>query len=404
METLNKTLSKSYNPNSDKFRQIIGCLPLSKLKQLGIGPHIEAAGIKRCRQFSFELIQLFESHNPRTNYSSLFISVKMKACYVFWKERQASIEQILPIAQENRTIPANNVESAYKVFAQPVLASDLKKKRSVFVQEAESYFKEEKANQEQVLLKINVENCDMAALRCSFTLETSQDSTGNNDKDIQTNNPGHKRPRVYSEDEQYEPSFNSLLKKRIKASIIPSSDLVTILPTKHEITEVKINHRNTIFVLKLKKKVPLAYPALRGVLEQLDFYSVETALLIKDEPMETSLDIIVLSGRKLSLGCNCHENLLSEICCGSTSSTTAGSELALAKCPGNEVHCNLEGAVTISEDTSVRFNPVGLKSYTMNLFVMATDKMSRSFIQAMPELRHAVKDLFLQTLFLTSKE
>ena len=387
-------------------------MPLAKLKQLGIGSHVETSGFKRCRQFSFELISLLETTNPRTNYTSLFISEKMKVLYTSWKARQPLIEPTHCCSQQNLVIRPQEIESARKILNQRVELDDFEKKRSQFLKQASTYFKEEKINQEEVMVKVNIENSDMAALKCLFTLDEINNVS---EVPIISSEPSSPLIRAPKEKgvtsmrkavvkvEKVESCFKERLERYLKNGQITSpTNAVVQLRTDQRI-EVKVNHRNTIFVLNLKSRTSESNLP-KGATGLLNFESVDVPNLPIANDIDLSIDFKVLSGRKLSFGINNHENQIAEKYSGSTQSTVCGSESILAGSPASQVTCKLEGTLTISEQSTGWSCLEGSRQYCMELIVFAKDQQSRSFIREMPEIRHILKNLFLQTYTLISKD
>lgn len=374
------------------------------MKQLGIGAHIETSGFKRCKQFSFELISFFEKNNPKTNYGSLFISAKMKAVYTNWKDNQARIGSVQGCCQDTKYDPAQSVDSASRVLAQPIGAEDIHKKREIFLTEAEEHFKKVQTDQEGVSTKIAIENCDIAALKFSFTMDSPQEHqkqllgifsepTSPLLKGLQSRGSKLLKKGSVAE-ENFEPSFKEKLEMYIKGVSLPSSNGLSTSDRVDNQIEVKVNHGNTVFAFRLKAEIGEIDGKEKGILGRLNFETVESSPKAKAEPIETIAGPKLLISRKLSFGCSCHDTKQSNNCCGSTSSTVGGSEAAMAT-QASEIKCNIEGSLTISEELLDWNKPQGLKSYCMKLFIFSRDKSSRVFVRATPEIKGALKHLFL---------
>jgi len=406
LETLNKMLSKSFNPSCNMFRQMITSLPLTRLKQLGIGAHVETSGFKRCKQFSFELVALFEAVNPRSNFGSLFISAKMKAAYMSWKEKQPLIETVHPCSPKSPTLCRLAVDSAYNILSQPIEAEDLDRKKQVFMNKAEAFFKDSSANEEDILVKVDLENCDMAAMKCTFALDASVESPGPMNSNSAPTSPLQQENQVdvslllQQADDQIdtaESSFKGKLEDYLKNAGAAGTDHVLVTPRLDNTVDIRVTHKNTVFSLKLKTRSTDPCTMNKGVIDQLEFETVMNSTnTLKVDPLETSIEMKVFSGRKISFGCTCSDGLPADKCCSSTVSTTCNSETALTSYSEPQLVCNIEGCLTISEDTSAWNQLIGQRSYSMNLLILAKDQGSRSFIRSMPAIRHSLKHVFLQ--------
>lgn len=412
LETLSKILSKSFNPNSDKFKQMITCLPLSKLKQLGIGAHIETSGFKRCKKFSFELVALFEAANPRTNYSSLFISARMKAAYNNWREKQLLVDSVQSCTVDSPTRSHEAIRSSYKVFSQPVEAIDYERKKAAFVKVAESYFKDDSCDHHGVQVKIDLQNCDMAALRCTFSLDDISDIPMNTQSRAdsitqQENQSDVQIPQILSTlpADNSELSFRGKFSQYLKyENTIPGSDHVSIVPKPDNTVDVKINHKNTVFGFKLRIKPNKKNQDTENVLGKLNFETVNDSNTLKVDPLETSIEMKVLSDRKVSFGCNCSEQQLAGKCCGSTASTTCGSELAFFSSLDPHMLINMEGSLTLSKDSSTWSRFKSSDTYNMNILLLSKDQQSRPFVRTIPAIRQALKNLFIQVYAIMIQE
>lgn len=406
LETLSKMLDSSFNPNSDNFRQFICCLPLAKLKQLGIGAHIETSGFKKCQQHSFDLIWLLEKQSPRIAFTALFISAKMKARYNEWKSKRAllcSDEQVC-----RKESPCNaRMQSANRVFGQPLEASDAERKQSLFLAEAEYELHGEQVNQDDVSVKVNVDNYDMALLRCSFNAESHDIDSRPTEADsastsvVQTSGV----QQSSNQNTQDETAFRNLIKTHLQTSSNSTTELVAI-QQKDSKTQVRISHRNTIYVLNLKKSQTTQFrPTMNNALYHLNFEAVEgDSTSIDEVSNETSFDMKVNSGRKLSFSCNGHDTSTAEKCCGSTVSTLAGSDNFLPSSQLREVHCCMEGKLSFSVEPLTKFSKYGSKTFTMSLFLLAKDQTTRAFIRAMPDMKQVLKNAFFQAFTMLSQD
>lgn len=415
LDTLLKTLNRSFNPNCDKFRQVVFCLPLAKLKQLGIGSHVETSGFKRCRLLAFELVDLLEKFNPRTNYGSLFISVKMKAVYSTWKERRTLAESVDINFRETPVNPPSVVESAMRVLSQELEESDFQKKISNFKREAATSFAEEHASLDDVTVRISIENSDMAALRCCFaldatsalveTVEVASEPASPHSKGKRDAKATASQKKTVVKEEGQDDSFKDKLEQYVRNSVIPGEDKAIMELKKNKNIEMKIQFNNTIFVLSLKNKIRDRDLRDKNVIGQLNFESVEALpTTSKVDAMETSIDVCEKSARKLSFGFGNPELVQPEKGSGSTVSTICGSEFALNSSPASQVICNLEGSLTLTEEVSAWTGYQRSKQFSANMFILAKDQNSKSFIRAVPTLKNALKNLFLQTYAILQEE
>lgn len=336
----------------------------------------------------------------------------MKAVYACWKARQPLIEPTNCCSQQNLVSRLQEIESASKILNQGVEPIDFEKKRSQFLKQASTYFKEEKSNQEEIMVKVNIENSDMAALKCCFTLDETENLSEVPSISSEPSSPLSRAPKekgVTSQRkavvkvEKNEPCFKERLERYLNNGQITSPTNAVVQLRTNQRIEVKVNHKNTIFVLNFKSEASESNLP-KGAIGLLNFESVEVPKSPITNDMDLSIDFKILSGRKLSFGFNNHENQIADKCYGSTQSTACGSESTLAAIPASQVICKLEGTLNISEQSTGWSCLEGSQLYCMELFVFAKDQESRSFIREMPEIKHILKNLFLKTYTLISKQ
>lgn len=364
------------------------------MKLMGIGVHLETSGNRRCQQYTFEVIRLLETLNPRTCYTSLFTSPKMKTFYSSWKEKNISSfsAQQHPFSTEDVEI-----KSAVQVFCQPIGLDDFLKKKSYFVEQAQLFFSQQPDALDSVKVVISIENFDMAALTCTIpAIAQPQHSTKNNLEEEAKNTEDK---IAFSEKSLVETKNRWRLSNLINLEVQhnTSEDRAVIETFENGVTQLRIRHNSTIFILNISKSTSQGriWNYRKKLIHLFNFNSADPPALEANDSPEKDPERKTSIERKVSISCNCCEGSSMEKSCLSSTSTRDASEqgqqTALV-----EVVCNIEGELALFKENSK--NNTGTSIVSMNLFVLAKDQATKHFIRALPEIRHVLKHAFLQIL------
>ena len=398
LETLTKLIGRSFNPNCDKFTKVISCLPLAKLKQIGIGLHIESAGLRNCRDPSFEFVYLLETCNPRTNYLSLFTSAKSKAAYEGWKGRLKGMKAASHEEVSTSIVDLVNSKSAFKVLAQPLTQADISLKYAKFVAESEVVLGESSASPCEIEAFADIVNYEMAVLKT--LLPISQDLA-----DLAAN-----RSRKYCTKLQSS-KLDSEIREKLRLTITnhlevqglkPSSDkgeAVVLQLYRDGAVEVRLNHKNTTFIFKVHvSSEEQRFWERPGVLSSFLFETPDEHSISGAQSSPRLLEPDETNHRKFSLG-NCSQD--SAVCdlCWSNSSTLAGSESGLQK-PTEEVFCDIRGELSFEIESPKGRLAKGSGALSMHLFLTAKDKASKALVQALPDIKHLVNTAIVESFFM----
>lgn len=394
LETLSKLTSRACNPNSDKFLKILSCLPLTKLKQIGLGHHADTAGLKKCIQFIFEFVFQLEQMNPKTNYQSLFTSQKSKSIYEGWKARNQVHQASTPgEVYSNSTEPGPEM-SAAGVFGQPLCPGDLEVKQAKFVAAAEKLLRAEGTSTREVQTQCDVSNFDMAILRSVIPIS--------GDIPLSSSNRANQLASVYrsAADSEIRERNKSSKQNNLEVPAAKSgsekSEAVILQLYTDGVVEIKLTHRNTIFILKLRMVSTGSSSRWNrtGVVSAFHFESVDDPNTSSNQFISRMIEVEEEGQRKGS-----HDLSACDFG-GSNSSTAAGSESSLPQQSTEEVICQVGGELAFEVEPSKSGSSKGTTALAVHLFLEAKDKPSTALLRALPDIKHIVHTAVMETFLL----
>ena len=394
LETLSKLTSRSFNPNCDKFLKIISCLPLTKLKQIGIGHHIGSAGLKRCKEFCFEFLYLLETNNPRTNYNTLFTSTKSKAIYEGWKARHKT-SQNSHSEEPSLGFPDQVPElSAQKIFSQPLASEDLACKQARFVAQSEDTLRAENESGRAVRVLCDIANNDMAVLHTSVALSNELVEAAR----LSAETVSTTADRSVCDSE---------IRERLRLAVHNNFDSQGLKPNPDQgetivlqlfsdgVVEIRLSHKNTTYILKVKS-LPEGNKFWKrpGVISTFLFDSANQQSIPAEQNVSRAIEVEEVGQRKFSQD--------SAVCdfCWSNSSTVAGSESGHVQKPTEEVVCNIGGELSFEVEYSKGNLATGNVALNIHLFLSAKDKASKALVQELPNIKHLVNTAIVESFFM----
>ena len=390
LETLNKITSKSFNTNSDKYLKIFSCLPLTKLKQLGIGHHLDVAGLKRCKEHIFEFIYLLESLNPRTNYQTLFCNVKSKNSYEAWKAKRHGLSRVHEEVYKDPIVPKNL--SAAQVFSQPLAPDELFSKYCRFAEGSQDLRADSQLAEVEAV--VDISNFDMAVLRSTIGMSADFASPA-------ASNSQHAKVLHPAIDSEIRERLRHAVSKGVESTpsrtCIEKSDkheAVVLQLFKDGVVEIRLQHKNTTFILKLKRSLETQRIwKAPGTVTTFHFVSALDHD-VATEQVSRTVEIEDACQRKISLD--------SAVCDygWSNSSTVAGSEAGQTQKSMKEVVCNLSGELAFEVGAPQACLSRSHSALSINLFLTAMDKASTALMQALPDIKQLVNTAIVESFFL----
>lgn len=395
LETLCRLTSRSFNPNCDKFLKIISCLPLTKIKQIGIGPHIDSAGLKRCKEFCFEFLYLLETANPRTNYNTLFTSTKSKATYEGWKARHKTTQNG---CSEEPTLgfPDQAPElSAQKIFSQPLAREDLEAKQARFVAQSEDTLRAESESGRAVRVVCDIVNYDMAVLHTSVALSNDLVEAARLNAEAAPNTTDRSVCDSEVREKLRLAVHNNFDNKGLKPDPEQGETIVLQLFSDGQV-EIRLNHKNTTYILKVKTSPEeRKFWKRPGVIATFLFdSSIDQNSAPSEQTTSRVIEAEEVSQRKFSQD--------SAVCDfgWSNSSTVAGSESGQVQKPTEEVVCNISGELSFEVEYSKGGLAQGNVALNIHLFLSAKDKASTALVQELPNIKHLVNTAIVESFFM----
>jgi hypothetical protein len=288
-------------------------------------------------------------------------------------------------------------QSAVLVFSQPLAMEDSIKKKSYFLEQAQLYFRGVPTTQDGAEVVISIENHDMAALTWSMPANLKTENVGF--KPLEERRTDEMRKPSNSNQQspvkQKEGSRNDSLKRG--ASPLLDEDRVVIRSFKNGAKQLRINHKSASYLITIAESAcqNRIWTSTKKLIRLFNFTSVESPALENPDSSETNSDCKTLNERKISIGCNCADGSAIEKCCLSSTSTQDASDQGIQGSHSTEVLCNIEGEIALYQETP-KYNTAGSPTLSMNLFVLAKDQATKSFIRTLPEIRHIAKHAFLQ--------
>lgn len=391
LETLSKLTSRACNPNSDKYLKILSCLPLTKLKQIGLGHHADTVGLKKCIQFIFEFVCQLEQMNPKTNYQSLFTSQKSKSTYEGWKARNQVHQVSNPGEIFLNATDSGPEMSAAGVFGQPLCLDDLEEKQVKFVAATEKILRTEDTSTQEILTQCDISNFDMAILRSVIPISGELPYLSSNRVNQLA---GVYRTAIDSEiRERSKPSKQNHLEVPAAKTGSEKSEAVILQLYTDGVVEIKLAHRNMNFNLKLKTSSAGARSRWRrpGVVSAFHFESADDMNTSSNQFISRIIEVEEEGQRKGSQD--------SSACDfgGSNSSTTAGSESSLPQQSTEEVICQVSGELAFEVESSKTGLAKGSNVLIVHLFLAAKDRASTAILKALPDIKHLVNTAVLET-------
>ena len=394
LETLNKLICNSYNSNCDKFLKILSCIPLTKLKQIGIGSHVDSTGLRKCREFIYEFIFALQNSNPRTNYLLLFTSTRSRSAFEGWKSRS---HKTTNLSYENsQCCSPQESKNSENVFAQQPTISDIQLKQSRFLEETRKSCDKEGSAFGEVVARCDIVNYEMAILNTRLPIRL--------DLAVEAQN------FINSSNQKLDSEIISKIQDSVYHNLEvqglkPKTDKdegIALMLFKDGAVEIKINHKNTSFLMGVRSSFNLKKLSEHSEVISFNFESSTDSIFTNEQISTKQIEKEILNERKFSIG-NC--SIDSAVCdpCWSNSSTVAGSDAFLQQKTVEELVCNLCGDLTLVIENPKGGLSNGVPVLSINLFLNAKDKASKAFIQAMPDIKHSVNIAILESFFMLAR-